>query len=98
MKLYFEVCGALGKSKTAPLLLIRGAFPSTGSMKPWVAAFAAKRPVIVFDQFSTDFSLTSTPGWMPLSSDAMRAAEVPSPVGLPGSRTSFRVLRNSNSL
>ena len=50
MKLYYEVYGELGKSKTAPLLLIPGAFISTDSMKPWVAAFAAKRSVIVFDQ------------------------------------------------
>lgn len=50
LKLYYEVYGELGKSKTAPLLLIPGAFLSTDSMKPWVAAFAAKRPVIVFDQ------------------------------------------------
>jgi pimeloyl-ACP methyl ester carboxylesterase len=50
LKLYYEVYGALGKSKTAPLLLIPGAFMSTESMKPWVAAFAGKRSVIVFDQ------------------------------------------------
>jgi pimeloyl-ACP methyl ester carboxylesterase len=50
LKLYYEVYGELGKSKTAPLLLIPGAFLSTDSMKPWVAAFAAKRSVIVFDQ------------------------------------------------
>jgi pimeloyl-ACP methyl ester carboxylesterase len=50
LKLYYEVYGGLGKSPTAPLLLIPGAFLSTDSMKPWVAAFAAKRPVIVFDQ------------------------------------------------
>ena len=50
LKLYYEVFGPLGKSKTAPLLLIPGAFLSTDSMKPWVAAFAAKRSVIVFDQ------------------------------------------------
>ena len=50
LKLYYEVYGPLGKSKTAPLLLIPGAFLSTESMKPWVAAFAAKRSVIVFDQ------------------------------------------------
>ena len=50
LKLYYEVYGELGKSKTAPLLLIPGAFLSTDSMKPWVAAFAAKRAVIVFDQ------------------------------------------------
>src|SRR5438445_10503790 len=50
LNLYYEVYGELGKSKTAPLLLIPGAFQSTDSMKPWVAAFAAKRSVIVFDQ------------------------------------------------
>ena len=50
LKLYYEVHGELGTSKTAPLLLIPGAFLSTDSMKPWVAAFAANRPVIVFDQ------------------------------------------------
>src|SRR5687767_11483312 len=54
LKLYYEVYGPLGKSKpeskTAPLLLIPGAFLSTDSMKSWVAAFAAKRSVIVFDQ------------------------------------------------
>src|SRR4030095_3621009 len=50
LKLYYEVHGPLGKSKTAPLLLMQGAFQSTDSMKALVAAFAAKRPVIVFDQ------------------------------------------------
>jgi pimeloyl-ACP methyl ester carboxylesterase len=50
LKLYYELYGDLGKSKTAPLLLIPGAFLSTDSMRPWVAAFAAKRSVIVFDQ------------------------------------------------
>jgi pimeloyl-ACP methyl ester carboxylesterase len=50
LKVYYEVYGELGKSKTAPLLLIPGAFLSTDSMMPWVAAFAAKRSVIVFDQ------------------------------------------------
>jgi pimeloyl-ACP methyl ester carboxylesterase len=50
LKLYYEVYGELGKSKTAPLLLMPGSFQSTDSMKPWVAAFAAKRSVIVFDQ------------------------------------------------
>ncbi|RKG88405.1 alpha/beta fold hydrolase [Corallococcus terminator] len=50
LTLYYEVYGEPGKSRTAPLLLIPGAFMSTDSMKPWVAAFAAKRPVIVFDQ------------------------------------------------
>ena len=49
LKLYYEVYGALGKSKTAPLLLMSGSFMATDSMKPWVAAFAPKRPVIVFD-------------------------------------------------
>src|SRR5438445_9919058 len=49
LNLYYEVYGELGKSKT-PLLLIPGAFLSTDSMKSWVAAFAAKRSVIVFDQ------------------------------------------------
>jgi pimeloyl-ACP methyl ester carboxylesterase len=44
------VYGALGKSKTTPLLLIPGPFLSTESMRPWVTAFAAKRTVIVFDQ------------------------------------------------
>jgi pimeloyl-ACP methyl ester carboxylesterase len=50
LKLYYELYGELGKSTTAPLLLIPGAFMSTDLMKPWVAAFAAKRAVIVFDQ------------------------------------------------
>jgi pimeloyl-ACP methyl ester carboxylesterase len=50
LKLYYEVYGELGKSRTPPLLLIPGAFMSTDSMKPWAAAFAAKRSVIVFDQ------------------------------------------------
>jgi pimeloyl-ACP methyl ester carboxylesterase len=50
LKLYYEVYDPLGKSKTAPLLLIPGAFMATDSMKSFVAAFAAKRPVIVFDQ------------------------------------------------
>jgi pimeloyl-ACP methyl ester carboxylesterase len=50
LELYYEVYGALGKSRRPPLLLIPGAFQSTDSMKPWAAAFAAKRPVIVFDQ------------------------------------------------
>jgi pimeloyl-ACP methyl ester carboxylesterase len=50
LKLYYELYGELGKSKTPPLLLMPGAFQSTDSMKPWVAAFAAKRSVIVFDQ------------------------------------------------
>ena len=50
LKLYYEVYGELGKPKTAPLLLIPGAFMATDAMKPWVAAFAAKRTVIIFDQ------------------------------------------------
>jgi pimeloyl-ACP methyl ester carboxylesterase len=50
LKLYYEVYGDLGKSKTVPLLLIPGAFQSTESMKTWVAALSAKRSVIVFDQ------------------------------------------------
>ena len=50
LKLYYEVYGELGKSRTAPLLLIPGAFMATDSMRSWVAAFAAKRSVIVFDQ------------------------------------------------
>ena len=50
LKVYYGVYGQLGEPKTTPLLLIPGAFLSTDSMKPWVAAFAVKRPVIVFDQ------------------------------------------------
>src|SRR5213075_697857 len=50
LKIYYEVYGPLGKSTTPPLLLIPGAFLSTDSMKPWAAALAAKRSVIVFDQ------------------------------------------------
>jgi pimeloyl-ACP methyl ester carboxylesterase len=50
LKLYYEVYGELGRTKPAPLLLIPGAFLATDSMKPWAAAFAAKRSVIVFDQ------------------------------------------------
>jgi len=46
---YGELDKSKGKSTTAPLLLMAGSFQSTDSMKPWVAAFAAKRPVIVFD-------------------------------------------------
>ncbi len=49
LKLYYEVYGELGKSKTAPLLFMPGSFQSTDSTKPWVAVFAAKRSVIVFD-------------------------------------------------
>jgi pimeloyl-ACP methyl ester carboxylesterase len=50
LQLYYEVHGELGASGTAPLLLIPGAFQSTASMSQWVAAFAAQRPVVVFDQ------------------------------------------------
>ena len=50
LQLYYEVYGDLTSPKPAPLLLIPGAFISTESMKPWVAAFAPKRAVIVFDQ------------------------------------------------
>jgi pimeloyl-ACP methyl ester carboxylesterase len=49
LKLYYEVYGELGSSKTAPLLLMSGSFMSTDSMRALAAAFAAKRPVIVFD-------------------------------------------------
>jgi hypothetical protein len=35
---------------SVPLLVIPGSFQSTGSMRQWVAAFVASRPVIVFDQ------------------------------------------------
>jgi pimeloyl-ACP methyl ester carboxylesterase len=50
LSLYYEVYGELGKSKVPPLLLIPGAFMATDSMKSWVSAFAAERPVIIFDQ------------------------------------------------
>jgi pimeloyl-ACP methyl ester carboxylesterase len=50
LQLYYEVHGELGASAAPPLLLIPGAFLSTDSMMQWVAAFLAKRPVIVFDQ------------------------------------------------
>jgi pimeloyl-ACP methyl ester carboxylesterase len=50
LQLYYEAHGELGASEALPLLLIPGAFQSTDSMKRWVAAFVAKRPVIVFDQ------------------------------------------------
>jgi len=50
LRLYYEAHGELGASAAPPLLLIPGAFLSTDSMLPWVAAFIAKRPVIVFDQ------------------------------------------------
>lgn len=50
LSLYYEVYGDLGPSKTAPLLLIPGAFMATDSMTSWVSAFAGGRTVIVFDQ------------------------------------------------
>jgi pimeloyl-ACP methyl ester carboxylesterase len=50
LQLYYEAHGELGASGVVPLLLVPGAFMSTDSMKPWVAAFVAERPVIVFDQ------------------------------------------------
>jgi pimeloyl-ACP methyl ester carboxylesterase len=50
LRLYYEAHGEPGASEAVPLLLIPGAFQSTDSMKQWVAAFVAKRPVIVFDQ------------------------------------------------
>jgi pimeloyl-ACP methyl ester carboxylesterase len=50
LSLYHEVYGELGTSKTAPLLLVPGAFMATDSMKSWVSAFAGERTVIVFDQ------------------------------------------------
>ena len=50
LRLYYEAHGELGASETVPLLLVPGAFQSTDSMKGWVAAFVADRPVIVFDQ------------------------------------------------
>lgn len=50
LQLYFEVHGELGASEPTPLLLIPGSFLSTDSMRQWVAGFAARRPVVVFDQ------------------------------------------------
>lgn len=50
LQLYYEVHGEPGVSETPPLLLIPGAFMATDSMRQWVAAFATRRPVIVFDQ------------------------------------------------
>jgi pimeloyl-ACP methyl ester carboxylesterase len=50
LSLYHEVHGELGASKTAPLLLLPGAFMASDSMESWVSAFAQDRTVIVFDQ------------------------------------------------
>ena len=50
LRLYHEVHGELGTSRTSPLLLIPGGFMSTDSMTSWVSAFAGERTVIVFDQ------------------------------------------------
>jgi pimeloyl-ACP methyl ester carboxylesterase len=50
LSLYHEVYGELAQSKTAPLLLIPGAFMATDSMDAWVSSFAGKRTVIIFDQ------------------------------------------------
>jgi pimeloyl-ACP methyl ester carboxylesterase len=50
LRLHYEVHGELGASDAVPLLLIPGAFLSTDSMRQWVTAFVARRPVIVFDQ------------------------------------------------
>ena len=49
LELYYETYGELGSGST-PLLLIPGAFMATDSMAAWATAFAAKRPVVVFDQ------------------------------------------------
>lgn len=49
LDLYYEVFGELGGA-TSPLLLIHGAFMAADSMPTWVAAFAERRTVIVFDQ------------------------------------------------
>src|SRR3954462_15068726 len=50
LDLFYKVHGALGTSKTPPLLLIPGAFMATESMTSWINAFADRRAVIVFDQ------------------------------------------------
>jgi pimeloyl-ACP methyl ester carboxylesterase len=50
LRLYYEVYGELGASRTSPLLLIPGALMATDSMTSWVSAFVPKRAVIVFDQ------------------------------------------------
>ena len=50
LELYYETHGEPAGSDAVPLLLIPGAFMATDSMAQWVATFAARRPVIVFDQ------------------------------------------------
>ena len=50
LQLYYETHGELAAAEEVPLLLIPGGFQSTDAMKPWVSAFVANRPVIVFDQ------------------------------------------------
>jgi pimeloyl-ACP methyl ester carboxylesterase len=50
LQLYYEVYGELGASQTLPLLLIPGAFMAIDTMRQWVNAFGARRPVVVFDQ------------------------------------------------
>lgn len=50
LELYHEVYGDLDKAKAPPLLVIPGAFMGIDSMAAWIAAFAADRPVIAFDQ------------------------------------------------
>jgi pimeloyl-ACP methyl ester carboxylesterase len=50
LSVYHEVYGALGKSKTSPLLLMPGDGMATDSTTWWVSAFAGTRAVIVFDQ------------------------------------------------
>jgi hypothetical protein len=45
LNLYYEMYGEHGTSKTAPLLLIPGAFMATDSMRSWVSAFAGSLPV-----------------------------------------------------
>jgi pimeloyl-ACP methyl ester carboxylesterase len=50
LQLYYELHGPPGASDATPLLLVPGAFMSAAFMGRWVAAFAARRPVVVFDQ------------------------------------------------
>ena len=50
LRLYYETYGEFRDPAAIPLLLIPGAFLSTDSMKKWVTAWVAKRPLIVFDQ------------------------------------------------